>query len=65
MADCSLASMVEAVLACASITAEREADASSAQPRVFGLPLPFAILSVTFVIPLFCAVVARVGRIVR
>jgi hypothetical protein len=65
MAACFVASVANAVLACASIAAEREADAWSAHPRVFGLPLPLAILSITLVIPLFCTVVARVGRIVR
>jgi hypothetical protein len=65
MADRFLASVANAVVACASIAAEREADASIEQPRVFGLPLHFAILSITLFIPLFCAVVARIGRIVR
>jgi hypothetical protein len=65
MTDCFFALMGNALLACASIATEREADASSAHPRVLGLPLPLAILSITLVIPLFCAVVARVGRIVR
>jgi hypothetical protein len=45
MTDCFFALMGNALLACASIATEREADASSAHPRVLGLPLPLAILS--------------------
>ena len=48
-----------AILACADL------DDASHHPRVFGLPLPIAILTVALAVPLFWVVAWKIGNAIR
>lgn len=59
MLVCFLESLAGTFLACAGM------DDASPLPRVLGLPLPLAILSVILVVPLFWAITAKIGSSIR
>ena len=59
MLACFLDALPTAFLACADL------DEAGSPPRVFGLPLPIAILAVTLAVPLFWVVTWEVGNAIR
>ena len=59
MPACFLDALPAALLACAGL------DDPAPPPRVFGLPLPIAIPTVTLAVPLFWVVTWKIGNAFR
>ena len=59
MLACFLDALPTAFLACADL------DDAGPHPRVFGLPLPIAILTVALAVPLFWVVTWKIGNAIR
>ena len=59
MLTCFLDAQRIAFVACADV------DDAGPHPRVFGVPLPIAILAVTLAVPLFWVVTWKVGNAIR